>query len=184
MANSLEQYRIAVGMHNVYLKGRDYRNCFKGKFWCSLLLLFYMEAINLPVLKKLANNYNTSMFNRFWLTQIYFYQFFIPELICLANDVETNPGPMFFNDNSGQSLKRNDNSSNIEKYAKRSKEELATPFQFHPCNSEDQLFLCSLLNIPLVVKYNSKDYRCLSESQQSFIEQRVMEIVCFAHYHF
>ena len=31
--------------------------------------------------------------NRLWLTQIYLYRFYIPELIRLANDVETNPGP-------------------------------------------------------------------------------------------
>ena len=32
-------------------------------------------------------------FNRLWLTQIYLYQFYIPELILLANDIEVNPGP-------------------------------------------------------------------------------------------
>ena len=32
-------------------------------------------------------------FNRLWLTQIYFCQFHIPELIQLANDIEVNPGP-------------------------------------------------------------------------------------------
>ena len=31
--------------------------------------------------------------NRLWLTQMYLYQFYIPDLICLANDVEENPGP-------------------------------------------------------------------------------------------
>ena len=31
--------------------------------------------------------------NRQWLRQIYLYCFYIPELIQLANDVETNPGP-------------------------------------------------------------------------------------------
>ena len=28
-----------------------------------------------------------------WFTQIYLYRFYIPELIRLANNVETNPGP-------------------------------------------------------------------------------------------
>ena len=31
--------------------------------------------------------------NRFWLTQIYLYRWYIPDLIRLANDIETNPGP-------------------------------------------------------------------------------------------
>ena len=31
--------------------------------------------------------------NRLWLTQMCLYQFYIPDLICLANDVEENPGP-------------------------------------------------------------------------------------------
>ena len=51
MGNSLAQYRVAIGMHKIYLTSREYRDCFKGKFWCSLLLLFYLEAIYLPVLK-------------------------------------------------------------------------------------------------------------------------------------
>ena len=34
--------------------------------------------------------------NRLWLTQIYLYRFYIPELIRLGNDIETNPGPPCF----------------------------------------------------------------------------------------
>ena len=34
---------------------------------------------------------------------------------------------------------------------------VSTPFQLHPCNLEDQVFLCSLLKVPLVVKHNSKE---------------------------
>lgn len=43
--------RVAIGMHKIYLTFREYRDCFKGKFWCSLLLSFYLEAIYLPLLK-------------------------------------------------------------------------------------------------------------------------------------
>lgn len=32
--------------------------------------------------------------NRLWLTQIYLYRWYIPDLIRLANDIETNPGPV------------------------------------------------------------------------------------------
>ena len=58
-----------------------------------MLLLFDMEAIYLPALKFVVQNYNMMRFNRLWLTQIYFYQFYIPELIQLANDIEVNPSP-------------------------------------------------------------------------------------------
>ena len=93
MGNSLQQYRLVVGMHSLYLVAKEFRGCFKGKFWCSVLLLFYLEAIYLPVLKCLVYIYEMSVMNRLWLTQIYLYRFYIPELIRLANDIETNPGP-------------------------------------------------------------------------------------------
>ena len=47
----------------------------------------------MSVLKSLAHIYEMSQMNRLRLTQIYLYRFYIPELIRLANDVETNPGP-------------------------------------------------------------------------------------------
>ena len=52
-----------------------------------------MEAIYLPVLKKLVHRFELMQINRLWLTPIYLYRFYIPDLIRLANDVETNPGP-------------------------------------------------------------------------------------------
>ena len=93
MGNSLQQYRIVIGMHCNYLKARESRECFKGRFWSCLVLLFYMEAIYLPVLKTLVHRFELMQINRLWLTQIYLYRFYIPDLIRLANDVETNPGP-------------------------------------------------------------------------------------------
>ena len=35
-----------------------------------------------------------------WLTQMWLYRFYFPLLIRLANDVETNPGPVFFMESS------------------------------------------------------------------------------------
>ena len=57
MGNSLEQYRIVIGMHCNYLKARESRKCFKGRFWSCLVLLFCMEAIYLPVLKTLVHRF-------------------------------------------------------------------------------------------------------------------------------
>ena len=85
-------YRLAVGMHSVYLVAKEFRGCFKWKFWCSVLLLFHLEAIYLPVLKSLVHIYEMSQINHLWLTQICLYRFYTP-LIQLANDVQTNPGP-------------------------------------------------------------------------------------------
>lgn len=54
MENSLQQYRLAIGINFVYLVAKEFRGCLKGKFWCSVLPLFYVEAIYLPVLKSLG----------------------------------------------------------------------------------------------------------------------------------
>ena len=48
----------------------------------------------MPVLKSLVHMYGKWQMNRLWLTQIYLYRWYIPDLIRLANDIETtNPGP-------------------------------------------------------------------------------------------
>ena len=96
MGNSLLQHRVVIGLHCLYVKARECKECFKGKFWSSLVLLLYMEAIYLPVQKTLVQRFEVMQFNRPWLSQIYFYKLYIPDLIRLANDandVETNPLP-------------------------------------------------------------------------------------------
>ena len=100
MGNALqqsEQYtrlRQVVGMHSIYLVVKEFRGYFKGKFWCSVVLLFHLQAIYLPVLKGLVHMYEMRQMNhRLWLTQIYLNRWYIPDLIRLANDIETNPGP-------------------------------------------------------------------------------------------
>ena len=49
----------------------------------------------MPVLKRLVHIYVMSQISRLWLTQIYLYRFYIPELIRLVIDVQTNSGPGF-----------------------------------------------------------------------------------------
>ena len=58
-----------------------------------MLLLFYFEAIYLPVSKSLVRSFETLLMNRLSLTS---YRIYIPELILLANDVERNPDPVVF----------------------------------------------------------------------------------------
>ena len=56
MGNSLEQYRASVGTHFIFLLSRHYQLCMKGKFWNTILLLFYIEAIYLPTFKAAVQN--------------------------------------------------------------------------------------------------------------------------------
>ena len=80
--------------HAFYLEVKEFRGCFKGKFWCASVLLFHLQAIYLPVLKGLVHMYEMWQMNhRLWLTQIYLNRWYIPDLIRLANDIETNQGP-------------------------------------------------------------------------------------------
>ena len=73
-----------VGMHSVYLVVKQFRGCFKEKFWCYYHTFVSLRlAIYLPVLKSLVHSYEMSQMNRLWLTQIYLYRWYIPDLIHL-----------------------------------------------------------------------------------------------------
>ena len=60
-----------------------------------LLLLFYLESIYLPTLRKVIRAWQMNYYTRPWFTQICVYRFYIPLLIRLANDLEVNPGPSY-----------------------------------------------------------------------------------------
>lgn len=147
-----------------------------------MVLLFYMEAIYLPVLKAAVHNYDVMHMNRLWLTQMYLYQFYIPDLIRLANDVEENPGPTVLKidpNKTENGLKRKldiKNQSNVVKKSKFTETNTSVDavkntrfvydnilanencwsnvntFLFVPCNAKKQSLCCSLLNLPSVVK--------------------------------
>ena len=104
-----------VGMHSlIYLVVEEFQGRFKGKSWCSIVLLFQSEAIYLPVLKRLVHMYEMWQMNRLWLTQMYLYRWHIPDLIRLANDIETNPGPAIVdNIDSSKTICAPHSSSNI-----------------------------------------------------------------------
>ena len=71
-----------------------------------MLLLFYFATIYLPVLKRVMYYFELSKMNRLWLTQIFWYRFYIsfPDLIRLANDVETNPGQVVFDFDASKTI--------------------------------------------------------------------------------
>jgi len=97
---SLMQYRASVGLHNIFLKAKEFSHCVKGQFWSTLLFMFYLEAIYLPVLQRQVRLWQMNYYAGLWLTQMWLYRFYFPLLIRLANDVETNPGPVFFMESS------------------------------------------------------------------------------------
>ena len=59
-------------------------------FYCTFASL---EGHILAVLKSLVHMYEKWQMNRLWLTQIYLYRWYIPDLISLTNDIDTNQGP-------------------------------------------------------------------------------------------
>ena len=74
MGNTLqqsEQYRQVVRMHSIYSVVKEFRGSFWRKFWRSIVLLFHLKAIYLPVLKRLVHMYEMWQINGLWLTQIY-----------------------------------------------------------------------------------------------------------------
>ena len=59
-------------------------------FYCTFISL---GGTYLPVLKSLVYTYEKWQMNRLWLTLIYLYRWYIPDLIRLKSDIATNPGP-------------------------------------------------------------------------------------------
>ena len=79
MGNTLQQSEQVVGMHSIYSVVKEFRGCFKGKFWRSIVLLFHLEVIYLPVLESLVHMYEMWQMNRLRPTQIYLYRWCIPD---------------------------------------------------------------------------------------------------------
>ena len=84
-----------MGLHNIFLKAKESSYRLKGQFWSTLLFVFYLEAIYLPTLQRQVRLWQTNNFVRLWFTETCLYRVYLPLLIRLANDVETNPGPIF-----------------------------------------------------------------------------------------
>ena len=109
--NTLQQYKRVVGMHSILYSGQGIPRMLQGEilvFCCTL------EAIYLPVWKRLAHRYEMWQMNHLWLTHIYLYSWYIPDLIRLANDTKTNPGSAVAdNTDSSKTICAPHSSSNI-----------------------------------------------------------------------
>jgi len=101
-----------MGLHEVFLKAKELSHCVKRHFWSTLLFMFYLVAIYLPALQRQVRLWQINYFAGLWFTQMSLYSFYFPLLIRLANDVETNPGPLFFMESS-ETVKSNYMSSEI-----------------------------------------------------------------------
>ncbi|CAH3036358.1 unnamed protein product, partial [Pocillopora meandrina] len=61
-----------------------------------MFVMFYLNVFYLPVLKQVVGQHKMWNDVMFWLSQMIFYNAYIPLLIRQANDVEENPGPTIF----------------------------------------------------------------------------------------
>ena len=96
MSVSIEQYRARIGSHANFIKHRELESHLKNEFWNTMLMLFYMNVFYLPALKRLLLQrqiYETSVW---FVKTLCYYHVYVPLLLRLSNDVETNPGPTVY----------------------------------------------------------------------------------------
>ena len=74
--------------------------------------MFYLETMYLPLLQGHVRLRQMNYYVGLWFSQMWLYRFYFPLLIGLANDVETNPGPLFFVESS-ETVKSNHMSPEI-----------------------------------------------------------------------
>ena len=98
MGNTLqqsEQYIRASRWHAFYLfVGQGILRMLQGEilvFYCTFVSLRGQIFASIEIC--VVHMYEMWQMNRLWLTQIYLYRWYIPDLIRLANDIETNQGP-------------------------------------------------------------------------------------------
>ena len=92
MGISIEQYRSSIGPHDNFVTTKDILSRFNDHFWSLMFVMFYLNVFYLPVLKQVVGRHRMWNDVMFWLTQMIFYNAYIPLLKRQANDVEENPG--------------------------------------------------------------------------------------------
>ena len=93
MGTTIEQYRSRIGCYNNFVKAKDAFSRVRGRFWNTMLMMFYLNVFYLPTLKDVVGHYKLRNEVMFWFTQMMCYNVYIPLLMRQANDVEENPGP-------------------------------------------------------------------------------------------
>ena len=96
MGITIEQYRAKVGSHAIFLKQKEIANCFKHEFW-NTMMLCYMYMLYFSKKKPLHLQYSRKSETVHWFKATFHYHHvYVPLLIRLCNDVETNPGPTLY----------------------------------------------------------------------------------------
>ena len=96
MGTTIEQYRSRIGCHSNFVKAKDAFSRVRGRFWNTMLMMFYLNVFYLPTLKDVVGHYKLWSEVMFWFTQMMCYNVYVPLLIRQANDVEENPGPTIY----------------------------------------------------------------------------------------
>ena len=97
MSVSIEQYRARIGSHANFVKHRELKSHLKNDFWNTMLMLFYMNVFYFPTLKRLLLQRQSDNETVVWFVKtLYYYHVYLPLLLRLSNDVETNPGPTVY----------------------------------------------------------------------------------------
>ena len=97
MSVSIEQYRARIGSHANFIKHRELESRLKNEFWNTMLMLFYMNIFYLPTLKRLLIRCKSDNETLIWFVKAFcYYRVYVPLLLRLSNDVETNPGPTVY----------------------------------------------------------------------------------------
>ena len=97
MSVSIERYRARIGSHANFIKHRELKSHLKNDFWNTMLMLFYMNMFYLPTLKRLLLQRQSDNQTVVWFIQtLYYYHVYVPLLLRLSSEVETNPGPTVY----------------------------------------------------------------------------------------
>ena len=97
MGITIEQYRARVGAHVNFIRQSEVAKHLRGTFWNTMLMLFYLKVFYLPTLKQLNEQYHRSNEVVVWIIEMLCYhKVYLPCLLRLSNDVETNPGPSLY----------------------------------------------------------------------------------------
>jgi len=49
MGTTIEQYRSRIGCHNNFVKAKDVSSRVRGRFWNTILMMFYLNVFYLPI---------------------------------------------------------------------------------------------------------------------------------------
>ena len=99
MGITLEQYRSRVGSRVNCLRQRQMNRCLTGKFWNTLLMLFYLNVFYLPTLKHMDEEHKKMKEVTVWfIKMVCYHKVYVPGLLRLLkwNNVKTNPGPSVY----------------------------------------------------------------------------------------